>query len=109
MTAMWRCLCLFSLLLLAEAQNGNNGKVLTPQYFNLAEDRRILATSTCGDASERELYCKITGVGPDAELLHEAQLIQGQECYFCEEGDHAAEKAIDGTPAWWQSPPLSRG
>ena len=53
------------------------GEVLTPPYFNLAENRRITATATCGqDVSQAELYCKL--VGANAEREHKYNLIQGQ-------------------------------
>lgn len=39
---------------------------LTPPYFNLAEGRKILASSTCGvDIDGPELYCKLVGSHTD--------------------------------------------
>ena len=52
-------------------------EVLTPPYFNLAENRRITATATCGqDVPQAELYCKL--VGASAQREHQYNLIQGQ-------------------------------
>ena len=97
------------------------GQVLTPPYFNLAVNRRIIASSTCGeDVPEPELFCKLTGANlargsfarhRDSE--EEDLIIQGQLCDHCDprqkEKRHPAVNAIDGTEHWWQSPPLSRG
>lgn len=33
----------------------------------------------------------------------------GQSCMYCDGADLGAEKMVDGTEEWWQSPPLSRG
>lgn len=39
---------------------------LTPPYFNLAEGRKIAASSTCGlDIDGPELYCKLVGSHTD--------------------------------------------
>jgi hypothetical protein len=39
---------------------------LTPPYFNLAEGRKITASSTCGvDIDGPELYCKLVGTHTD--------------------------------------------
>jgi Laminin N-terminal (Domain VI) len=39
---------------------------LTPPYFNLAEGRKITASSTCGlDIDGPELYCKLVGSHTD--------------------------------------------
>ncbi|GFO21134.1 laminin subunit alpha-3 [Plakobranchus ocellatus] len=97
-------LLLFPLLALSQ--------VLTPPTFNLAQNRRITATATCGvGVSEEELFCRLTptsNVGAEAHTL-----IQGQLCDYCNpavaEKSHGPELAIDGTERWWQSPPLSRG
>ena len=41
-------------------------QVLTPPYFNLAENRRITATATCGEGvAESEEYCKLVGANAD--------------------------------------------
>lgn len=52
------------------------GQVLTPPYFNLAENRRITATATCGEGvTEPEEYCKL--VGANADSGSSRTLIQG--------------------------------
>lgn len=52
-------------------------EVLTPPYFNLAENRRITATATCGEDSQGpELYCKLVGANADRD--GSINLIQGQ-------------------------------
>ncbi|XP_034231739.1 laminin subunit alpha isoform X3 [Thrips palmi] len=92
-------------------------ELLTPPYFNLAENRSITATATCGEDSQGpELYCKLVGaIGAGANIEREGNisLIQGQVCDFCDPTDlrkrHPAEYAVDGAETWWQSPPLSRG
>ncbi|XP_050725715.1 laminin subunit alpha-like isoform X5 [Eriocheir sinensis] len=89
------------------------GQVLTPPYFNLAENRRITATSTCGEGvAGPEEYCKL--VGANADSGYSSTLIQGgQWCDRCDpthpENAHPPNYAIDGSERWWQSPPLSRG
>ncbi|CAL4059747.1 unnamed protein product, partial [Meganyctiphanes norvegica] len=88
-------------------------EVLTPPYFNLAKDRRIIASATCGkDVADPELYCKLVGAGTDHKEIN-FNLIQGQSCDICDpahpEKYHPAEYAINGLESWWQSPPLSRG
>lgn len=51
-----------AVLLLVPAANSE----LTPPYFNLAEGRRISASSTCGlDIDGPELYCKLVGSHTD--------------------------------------------
>lgn len=56
---------------------GNINAELTPPYFNLAEGRKIHATSTCGVGSDGpELYCKL--VGNTEHDNHLFELIQGQ-------------------------------
>lgn len=50
---------------------------LTPPYFNLAEGRKIYASSTCGvDSDGPELYCKL--VGSDIETNINGTVINGQ-------------------------------
>lgn len=50
---------------------------LTPPYFNLAEGRKINASSTCGvDSDGPELYCKL--VGSDIETNINGTVINGQ-------------------------------
>ncbi|XP_064094479.1 laminin subunit alpha-like isoform X2 [Macrobrachium nipponense] len=90
-----------------------SAQVLTPPYFNLAVNRRITASSTCGvGVSDPELFCKL--VGANADRHASSDLIQGgQFCDVCDpnvpEKFHPPEYAIDGSERWWQSPPLSRG
>ncbi|XP_046389625.1 laminin subunit alpha [Ischnura elegans] len=106
-------------LLLVAAAVVVDAQVLTPPYFNLAEGRRIWATSTCGieedadgqSTSTPELYCQLVGAYADRD--DNVNLIQGQVCDVCDpsrpEKWHPPENAIDGSEKWWQSPPLSRG
>lgn len=57
---------------------GNCDAELTPPYFNLAEGRKIYATSTCGvDTDGPELYCKLVGANTENDN-HLFSLIQGQ-------------------------------
>ncbi|KHJ40541.1 hypothetical protein D918_09431 [Trichuris suis] len=48
-------------------------------------------------------------------MLHasEGQSLGGQNCEYCDAANpelrHPAEYMVDGTPRYWQSPPLSRG
>lgn len=63
---------------------------LTPPYFNLAEGRKISASSTCGiDIDGPELYCKLVGSHTDDQQnktafdvhddpYHSASLSRGQ-------------------------------
>lgn len=86
---------------------------LTPPYFNLATGRQVYASATCGVGTDGpELYCKLVGANTENDHI-DYSVIQGQVCDYCDpsipEKNHAAEYAIDGTEAWWQSPPLSRG
>lgn len=99
-------------------------EVLTPPYFNLAQEQEIIATSTCGvGVSGSELYCQLTGATGDYANTRfssssEGRIVEGQNCDVCRppspEGsipsnkEHPAKFAIDGTERWWQSPPLSR-
>jgi hypothetical protein len=45
-------------------QDAVQAKILTPPYFNLATNKHIYATATCGEGKEvkngREQYCKLT-------------------------------------------------
>jgi hypothetical protein len=52
--------------------------ILTPPYFNLVSNKRVIATATCGeDVNEPELYCKLTGsTATDRETSNYANLIQ---------------------------------
>lgn len=57
---------------------GAAAQVLTPPYFNLAENRRITATATCGlDVADPELYCKLVGANADRGASFSDDLIQG--------------------------------
>ena len=68
--------------LLLAALGACRGQVLTPPIFNLAENKQISATATCGeDVSEPELYCQLTGGNADKEI--KVQLIQGQVSHYC--------------------------
>ena len=35
--------------------------ILNPPIFNLASNKQIVASATCGDTIRDELYCKLTG------------------------------------------------
>lgn len=53
-----------------------NGE-LTPPYFNLAEGRKIYASSTCGVGTDSpELYCKLVGANTENDPYF--SVIQGQ-------------------------------
>lgn len=57
--------------------HGQCNAELTPPYFNLAEGRKIYASSTCGvDSDGPELYCKL--VGSDIETNINGTVINGQ-------------------------------
>lgn len=110
-----------------------NAEVLTPPYFNLAFEREIVATSTCGHGPgvTEERYCKLTGADITGNEDPNVEIIQGQLCDVCVDENqaaintrqrpkgndpefwtrrvHKAGFAVDGTERWWQSPPLSRG
>ena len=66
------------LLLLVALVGTVRSQVLTPPYFNLAENRRITATATCGvDVGEDpELYCKLVGANSDVGV-QTSNIIQG--------------------------------
>ncbi|KAI1731321.1 laminin EGF domain-containing protein [Ditylenchus destructor] len=107
--------------------------VLTPPNWDLAHGRRIEATYTCGEVNGRpvkEMYCTIAGASPytpysqysyrmtdDEGRYKEVQqkesfLHAGQNCDYCMANSsqaHPASNMVDGSPAWYQSPPLSRG
>jgi len=88
-----------------------NCQVLNPNYFNIAEGRKINASSTCGEG-QRDLYCRLVGSNFGYEQVAHGRLIMGQSCDWCDSSDpaksHKAEYITDGTDRWWQSPPLSR-
>ena len=51
---------------------------LAPPYFNLADNRRIYASSTCGEEiNEPELYCKLVGSSASSSD-DEYNIIKGQ-------------------------------
>ncbi|CAH0382822.1 unnamed protein product [Bemisia tabaci] len=92
--------------------------VLTPPYFNLAANRRVTASATCGVGTPGpELYCKLVGAVPLVDVQKDpfsnSHLVNGQVCDYCDpnvpEQAHPPENAVDGQSSWWQSPPLSRG
>jgi len=102
-----------TLLLLATFICFTRGEVLTPPYFNLAQQREITATATCGEnVAVPEWFCRLTGATGE-EKMAGTELIRGQYCDYCDPSKsnkgHPADYAIDGTERWWQSPPLSRG
>lgn len=116
-TPVLKTLLLICLINLVKSQGHTP---LTPPYFNLAQNREIIATSTCGLRSDGtpmpELFCRLTGGGDERDTTAEISnlpLIQGQLCDICDPSArdkyHPPENAIDGTEHWWQSPPLSRG
>jgi hypothetical protein len=56
--------------------------ILTPPYFNLVSNKKVLATATCGER-EKELYCKLTGsTASDREAYDYTKLIQVNIFYF---------------------------
>uniref|UniRef100_A0A0P4VVW3 Laminin subunit alpha n=1 Tax=Scylla olivacea TaxID=85551 RepID=A0A0P4VVW3_SCYOL len=109
------CRSLAGVLWLAALVSYTTAQVLTPPYFNLAENRRITATATCGEGvAEPEEYCKLVGANADSgSSTTLIQLQGGQWCDRCDPSQpdkaHPATNAIDGSERWWQSPPLSRG
>ena len=94
-------------------------QVLEPPNLNLAERKKITASSTCGETEHTpEMYCRLTGVTNSAydNLVIKTTPVEiqaGQLCEYCDsnvsEQSHPASYAVDGTENWWQSPPLSRG
>lgn len=91
-------------------------ETLTPPYFNLAQERDIYASATCGqNVSIPEWYCRLTGAtGEERNRMSDSSSIRsGQFCDFCNPNIagkyHPPQYATDGTERWWQSPPLSRG
>lgn len=96
-----------ALLVVSFAVKSGDGQRLSPPAINIAQGKKIEATSTCGeDVSESELFCKLATVPGKLGIL-------GLSCDHCDPSvpsrDHSIEYAIDGTERWWQSPPLSRG
>ncbi|RWS31675.1 Laminin subunit alpha-like protein [Leptotrombidium deliense] len=87
---------------------------LSPPHFNLAEEKNITATATCGEGvPEPEMFCKLVGAIWYDSSHAESQVVDGQACDYCFDKEprlnHKIEYAIDGTERYWQSPPLSRG
>ena len=98
---------LLTLLVVSFTVKSGYGQRLSPPAINIAQGKKIEATSTCGeDVSESELFCKLATVPGKLGIL-------GLSCDHCDPSvpsrDHSIEYAIDGTERWWQSPPLSRG
>lgn len=98
---------LHTLVALSFAPGLNYGQILSSPAINIAQGKKIEATSTCGvDVSEQELFCKLATVPGKFAIL-------GLSCDHCDPSapskNHSIEYAIDGTERWWQSPPLSRG
>ena len=107
-TMKWLLLLLLrTFLAICFAPESNYGQILSAPAINIAQGKKIEATSTCGvDVSERELFCKLATVPGKLAL-------EGLSCDFCDVNtpskNHPIEYAIDGSERWWQSPPLSRG
>jgi laminin alpha 3/5 len=99
-----KTLLLVALLSTARAQV----EVRDPPYFNVALNKPISATATCGQLANgsavREEVCQLTLTGT---------VDTTEVCDFCDasrRGDrHPIEYAVDGRLRYWQSPPLSRG
>lgn len=95
-----RSLFLAALLCAARAQ------VRDPPYFNVALNKAISATATCGQLANgtalREQFCELTLTGTEDAV-----------CGFCDASrngeEHPIAYAVDGSARSWQSPPLSRG
>jgi hypothetical protein len=52
-------------------------QVLNPPLFNLALNRKIEASATCGEGVDKpELYCKLTGTAADRVYSDTSNLIQ---------------------------------
>lgn len=96
-----------------------SAQVLEPPNLNLAERKKITASSTCGETEHTpEMYCRLTGVTNSAydNLVIKTTPVEiqaGQLCEYCDskvpDQSHPASYAVDGSEKWWQSPPLSRG
>ena len=100
-------IALQTVLAICFAPQYNFGQILSSPAINIAQGKKIEATSTCGlNVSEEELYCKLATV-PGKLAIH------GLSCEHCGPSspseNHPIEYAIDGSERWWQSPPLSRG
>lgn len=51
-----------------------NAQVLNPPYFNIAEGRKINASSTCGEG-QKDLYCRLVGSNFGYEQVAQGRLI----------------------------------
>ena len=78
------CLNLILVALVNSQDLPAGSPVLTPPYFNLAYERRVSATSTCGEGNvAEERFCKLTGADP-TEGHNEGSVIEGgQLCDVC--------------------------
>ena len=57
-----------------------NSEELAPPYFNLADNRRIYASATCGeDTNGPEWYCKLVGSSAGSSD-DDFNIIKGQVC-----------------------------
>ena len=121
---MRRVLQCLALVLVMRAGRGQY--VLTPPYFNIAENRPITSNATCGEGVGvgKESFCKLVGGFDriDETWGRNKEILDGQVCDICLPPSKAAEDGVDTTkihgPAsavdgdistWWQSPPISRG
>jgi hypothetical protein len=69
--------CLFFILNLCFVAQMARSQVLNPPLFNLALNRKIEASATCGEGvNEPELYCKLTGTAADRVNSDTSNLIQ---------------------------------
>uniref|UniRef100_T1HUR5 Laminin N-terminal domain-containing protein n=1 Tax=Rhodnius prolixus TaxID=13249 RepID=T1HUR5_RHOPR len=61
---MWPSCCVLALLW--AVLPSMRAEVLAPPYFNIAGNRKVEASSTCGVGVEgQELYCKLVGASQD--------------------------------------------
>ena len=53
---------------------------ITPQYFNIAENRRVTVNATCGEGlAQREVYCKLVGNNDDTvQMRGQFDILDGQ-------------------------------
>lgn len=75
-TLYGQCWLLWFLLASEVVRFSVRSEVLTPPYFNLAGNRRITASATCGDEGQ-ELYCKLVGANSETDGLVN-NIIHGQ-------------------------------
>ena len=88
--------------------------LLTPPYFNLAYERSVEASATCGvGAGVTEAYCNLGSALCDICVSEEQAMLLGerspQQMQYYTDRIHSPAYAVDGSERWWQSPPLSRG